>query len=171
MKFLKYFLGFLIIIIIAFFAVGLFVPTFSYQSSVKVDAPVEKVWEVFVDESKLPYWMDGFQSIETISGKRNEVGSIYELVFLQGGEEIKLTETLKAFEPGKLFAMKIESDFLSSDTKVNFEQEGDQTIITAVNRVEGNNLFKKSICFLSKSTFQEMSTKQYTKLKDIIENE
>lgn len=169
MKILKYLIIFLSAIILIFFAVGLIWPTFTYESKVTVEAPADKVWEVFTDAEAMPQWMEGFKGIETIRSAPGEVGSEYNVIIESDGQEVQLHEIVTHFEPGKLYGMDIKSDVLDNKALISFDAEGNTTTITAKNEVSGNGLFWKSLLFLMKSTIQKTSDDQYGRLKEVIE--
>ncbi|MEL7001466.1 MAG: SRPBCC family protein [Bacteroidota bacterium] len=171
MKVLKIIGTILIALLLLFFSVGLIWPTFSYESKVIVNAPIDQSWEVFTDTSHSSKWMEGFKSIKTISKEPDEVGSTYELIFNSNGEEIKLLETVTHYDVNNLYGMDIQSDVLYNESLIYFDSESDKTVITAKNSVSGNGMFWKSLLYIMKSTFQETSDQQYEKLKKVIENQ
>lgn len=116
MKILKYILGIIAALVVIFFMIGVFVSTFTYENKVEVNAPVEKAWAVFTDESRMGEWLTGLKSIETISGNPGEVGSIYRLVFVQNGEEMVMTEEVTAFQQNELFAFNLDNDVMIETT-------------------------------------------------------
>ena len=75
MKNTKIILGLVVGLALAFFAIGIFTPSFTYENKVEVKASVEKAWAIFTDQSRMRDWLTGFQSMETISGISGEVGS------------------------------------------------------------------------------------------------
>jgi hypothetical protein len=131
MKILKWLLGILAVLAVAFFLIGVFIPTFTYETQIVVDRPTEHAFAVFADESKLADWMTGFKSIETISGYANEIGSQYRLIFEEEGEVMEMIETVTAFEQNKLFAVKLVNDLMYVDTEIEFTEEMGKTKIAA----------------------------------------
>ena len=37
-----------------------------YSVSVEVNRPIEEAWEVFMDESKMGEWLEGYKSMEVL---------------------------------------------------------------------------------------------------------
>lgn len=171
MKVLKYIIAFILLLALIFVLTGVFVPTFTYTTSVQVEAPVEKVWEVFTDQTKLGNWMEGFKEIKTISGSPEEVGSKHELTIVQNGEEMKILETVTDVEQNRLYAFDLESDFLNATTKITFEPLGEATRIVATNVVSGHGPLKKTLAFMFKSMMEETSQQQYNQFKKLVESE
>lgn len=53
MKFVKYLLGFIGILVLVFVAIGFISPSISYESEIEVNKPVKEAWAVMNDESKI----------------------------------------------------------------------------------------------------------------------
>ncbi|MBT8395124.1 MAG: hypothetical protein KJN66_09775, partial [Bacteroidia bacterium] len=64
MKYLKYILGILVILIIGFFVLGLVKPEITYECEIVVDKPLAECWAVTQDEEKMSEWLPGFQKVE-----------------------------------------------------------------------------------------------------------
>jgi len=61
MKYLKYIIGIIAILIIIFFLLGLIKPEVSYDCEIMVDKPLAESWSVSQDEGKMSEWLEGFQ--------------------------------------------------------------------------------------------------------------
>lgn len=169
MNILKWVVGILALLLVAFFMVGVFVPTFTYESRISVNKPAAHAFAVFMDDKKRADWMTGFKSIEIISGNRGEVGSIYKLAIEESGELMEMEETITAFKENVLFASKLVNDVMFADVEITFVESHGQTIITASNLVEGRNLIWKSLLVLFKGNISNQSQEMYENLKQVIE--
>ena len=169
MKVLKIIGGIFLLLIILFFLTGVIWPTFTYESQVTVNASPERSWNVFNDAELMPEWIQGFKSIKPISKEPGEVGSKYELIILENGEEMRLYETITAFDVNREFKMTVTNDVLDNYVEVTFTPDGDNTVIKASSYVDGKGLFWKSMLFVAKSVIQQTSDEQYEKLKELIE--
>ncbi|MFQ5639147.1 MAG: SRPBCC domain-containing protein [bacterium] len=169
MKILKGVLGILAAFVIGFFLVGFFVPTFTYLSKVVVDKPVGEAFAIFNDESRLGEWLAGFKSIESVSGEPNQVGSTYKLVIEDEGEVMEMMGTVTAFVENELLSFHLVNDVMTVDTDIRFVSQGDRTEITATQKVEGRNLFWKSLLPLFQSVITQKSQENYDRLKTVIE--
>lgn len=65
---------------------------FSY--TLEINAPRQKVVDLFQNEDNLKYWQDGFDRIEQVSGTPREVGAKKNMFYNQGGRKMKLLETV-----------------------------------------------------------------------------
>ena len=84
MKILKYVLYVIASLTIIVLAIGLLKPTVSYGHEITTNKSIQEAWAVTQDESKYPQWLDGFKSIELISGEKGTVGSKYRVIVNQG---------------------------------------------------------------------------------------
>ena len=171
MKALKIILGILLIVVLAFFAVGLFASEVTYQNTVTIDRSPEQVWEVFHQSEKLGSWLDGFERIENLSGNKLEVGSRWKLFFDQDGEKIEIVEQVTAVKTNELYAFDLETDPFLGATEILLEPlEAGQTRLTAKTRINGRNLFWRSLMRLSKGYMIDQSQQSYDKLKQVVES-
>lgn len=170
MKALKILGGILLVIILAFFLIGVVKPTTSYQNTVTINRPAEVVWQVFTDAEKMDRWLAGMQSIDTLEGEPMAEGSRYRLIFNMEGEEIAITEEVTEVREPELFAFTLESQPLTSQVEIKFTAlDSSTTRVDAHTLSEGNGLFWKPIITLSGSVMQQQSQVSYDKLKALVE--
>ncbi len=169
MKVVKYIAVSLAIGAVAFLCIGIFVPAFTYQSTVTVNAPVEKAFEVFLDSTKMKDWMPNFKSIEMISGKLHEVGSVSQLIVVENGKEYIMTEKVTAFIPNSNYQFILDNEVMIVKSKIVFSHSGELTLITATDEVHGKNLFWRSLFPFFKTIFRDNAQQIYDNLKLVIE--
>jgi uncharacterized membrane protein len=64
-----------------------------YTCTVTINAPIDKVVNLWQNEAHFKDWQDGFESIELLSGEHNAVGSKSKIV-LDDNRRIELIETI-----------------------------------------------------------------------------
>lgn len=64
-----------------------------YTCTVEINAPLEKVVQLWQNEENFKEWQDGFQSIEHLSGTPNTKGAKSKII-LQDNRKIELLETI-----------------------------------------------------------------------------
>ena len=96
MKIIKYFLFLIVGLVFIFLAIGFIKPSVNYGHEITVKKSLKEAWAVSRDESKLGQWLEGFKSIDLISGEAGTVGSKYKVVVNPGkGEtDFEMIETL-----------------------------------------------------------------------------
>ena len=172
MKILKW-VGIIVgVLIVGFLAIGVITPDFSYHNSVTVNAPVEKAYSVFTDESKMSEWLTGLQRIENVSGAPLEAGSKWKLVFDEGGRTIEVLEEVTAVDPNQRFAFNIDTEPFAGTVDIRFAAIDSTTCkIDATSTVDGKNMVWKSVLALSKSMMTDRAQEQYGLLKRLIETD
>lgn len=171
MRFVKFTLIGLIGITLAFFSLGFFHPSFSYQNQVEVNASVEESFKVFTDESLAHQWRIGYVGKEILSGKALVIGSRFLMKFEQEDEKIEFTEELIEYTENEKFVFEMETDFFKGTVGIYFEGNEERTTIKAFTSSEGNNLFYRSMFYLLKSAFQQQAQVNYDLLKGVIEEQ
>jgi hypothetical protein len=150
MKILKIIGIAVVAIIIAALSIGLFVPSYEYQSSIKVNASPERCWKVFHNTKLMNKWMNGFESLSLKSGDSLAVGSTYEIVVNGHGKRMVMIEMLTEINAPSKISYQLTNNVLK--TEFTFSFEGDSfTTITSHYKVSGSNIWWRSILFLSKS--------------------
>jgi len=158
-----------LVLVLAFFAIGLFIPSFEYEHRLEVNAPVTHCWTVFTNLSNMEKWVVDLKSMEKLSGDDTELGSRYKLVLEQDGREIEVLEEITAIKENELIAFAFEADQMFSTIEVHFSQIENGTEIVATKMVDGNNLFWNSLLWLSKPKMMKYGNKIYGNLKQLIE--
>ncbi len=169
MKYLKYILGILVILVIGFFLLGLIKSELYYECEVMVDKPLTESWAVSQDEEKMSDWLDGFQKIEQVSGSPGKVGSISDVYFLTDGQEMTIRETITDIVPNESISMLFTTDFMDMDYKLNMESIDGKTKINSSTTCEGNGMVSKSLIALMGSSIKTQEETNLTNLKKTIE--
>ncbi|MEZ5345172.1 MAG: SRPBCC family protein [Pyrinomonadaceae bacterium] len=158
-----------LLLVAAFFAMGLIFPNIEAKSEVEIDKPVEVVWAYFTDESKAGEWIDSLRKIETIKGARTEVGSKFRMTFDEDGREIVMTQTITELKPQEVFAFRLENEVMGDDVRVTFRGNGEKTIVTQEDKMVGGNIFWRSLFAVLQSSMKTNVEKILIDLKKNVE--
>lgn len=174
MKILKIILLIVLLIIIAFFLIGLVKPTVSYGHEITVNKPLNEAWAVQQDESKFNQWLEGFQSINLIEGKKGEVGSKYKIIVKPEGQpDFEMIETLQSIKEMDHITLQMDSDMMIFDQTTSFKENGGKVVIKTDSKVTGKGLTMKSMFALMEmfgGMFQKQEEKNIEALKTVIES-
>ena len=170
MKYLKYILGILAILIIGFFLLGLIKSELSYESEITVGKSLAESWAVSQDEEKMSDWLEGFQKIEHVSGTPGTVGSVSDVYFITDGQEMVIRETITEIVPNESVSMTFESDFMDMDYKLDMISIDNKTKINSSTIVKGNGMLSKSLIALMEGSMKTQEDKNLSNLKKTIEN-
>jgi len=158
------------LLVVGVLLVPVFAPSVVIETTITVNKPVAKAFDIFNDTTNMPKWLTGFQSMETVSGRPNEVGSRFRLTFSEGGTDIVMTEEVTAFRPGELIAFRMESDMMENNTTVRFAPSGGGgTEITGTTVMDGKGVVWGALLPLMKPMIEERSAADYGKLRDLID--
>jgi carbon monoxide dehydrogenase subunit G len=102
-----------------------------FHETIRIDAPVEHVWKVLCDTSRLEDWITG-EKLSEFSGPLDQVGTTFVTTSRMLGFEMK--GTLKVLEVEPLRMVHLRADMMSMDAFYRFEPEGKATRMT----VEGD---------------------------------
>ncbi len=169
MKYLKYILGIVLLLIILFFLRGLLTPSIYYESEIEINKPASEVWKIMSDESKLPEWIDGIKRTEHVSGPSNQVGAVSNIYFDQRGKEEVMQETIKEMVENQRIAMDFTMDFMNMEYSMDLKETNGKTQILSKTKTMGNGLFAKSMVSWMKGTMKNQEDTNLVKLKGLVE--
>ena len=170
MKFLKYFLGIVALLVVIFILIGTFKSEIAYDCNIMVDKTLSESWAVSQDDTKMKDWLEGFQRVEHISGTPGAVGSVSNVYFINEGQEMSIRETITEIVPNESVAMTFTSEFMDMDYKLSMSAVGEQTKISSSTTCQGNGIFSKSLVALMGSTMKAQENTNLNNLKKTIEN-
>ncbi len=169
MKYLKYLLGLILLVVIIFFGKGLLTPSISYENEIVVNKSAAESWAVMSDESKLSQWIKEVKKIELVSGTANTVGAVSNVYVDDGGQEMVMKETITKMTPNELMAMTFTMDFMDMDYEMHMKEEGGKTTITSKSTTTGNGIFAKSMLSFMGGSMKTQEDNNLNNLKKIIE--
>jgi len=104
-RILKYILLFFALLILLFLG---------YGSEVSVNKSIQEAWRISQDESKYPLWLDGFKSMELLSGERYKEGSTYKIIINPGDgqPDFEMIETLVSIKENESVEMHFDSEMI-----------------------------------------------------------
>lgn len=144
---------------------------FGYETRTRIDRPVQRVWDVLMDEEKAPEWLIGLESIENVSGEPLEVGSVWKLHFEMDGRPFDMLETVTACTPPTLYAFDIENDYFTGNTAIRLEAVEGGTDLVTTNTVAGTNALWRGVFYLQRDVIREQAEESYDRLKSLAEAE
>ena len=170
MKFLKYFLILITVLIIAFLVKAYTSSPISYTSEIKVQKPLKEAWSVMGDPTKLSLWLKGITHMEHVSGEKGKVGAVTKYTFTENGKDAYLYETIKSINAFKSMSMDFEmKEVMLMEYHVDFYESESSTIIKSATTVKGLGLVMKSMLSFMKDTMKKQEDENMNNLKKVIE--
>jgi uncharacterized protein YndB with AHSA1/START domain len=140
------------------------------QLTIEIDKPVEDVWNLFHDETKMPEWLIGFDSIKQIEGEDRKVGSKYKLFFDENGKTIEMEETVTAYEPNRLYANSMKTDVMDTITTMNFTPSATGTKLVVESTFTGIGVVANLMLRMGLSYIENRYKQSYQKFKELAES-
>jgi len=170
MKYLKYLIGIIALLLLLFIGKGFLTPDISYDSEIIVDKSVKEAWAVMNDESKLSQWLKGITNIEHVSGEKGAVGAVTKYTFNQDGQESVILETIKSIQPEEQITMDFEMEgVMNMAYKVDFMDKGGKTLIKSSTTTKGDGMFMRSMVSFMKGSMQTQEDENMNNLKKLID--
>lgn len=174
MKFLKYLLITIVVLVLAFFAIGMIHPEVEYGSEIIVNKSIEEAWAVGEDESKYHLWLDGFKSMELIEGEHGEVGSKYKIIVNpgEGQPDFEMVETLLEHEEFDHVSMHFDSEMMDFEQVITYSETEEGVSIKTASKVIGKGAVMRSMFALMEKmggAFTSQEAKNQNALKNVIE--
>ncbi len=174
MKFLKYLLITIVVLVLAFFSLGLIYPVVDYGSEIVVSKSIEEAWAVSEDQSKYHLWLEGFQSMELIEGEFGEFGSKYKVIVNpgEGQPDFEMIETLISREDYDHINMHFDSDMMDFEQLITFSETEEGVSIKTESKVIGKGMMMQSMFAMMEKmggAFTMQETKNQNALKKVIE--
>lgn len=174
MKILKYILFIIIGLIVLFLAIGLLKQSVNYGHEITVNKPIQEAWFVTQDVSKYSQWLEGFKSMELISGEENKVGSKYKVIVEpgEGQPEFDMIETLVSIKEYDHVTLHFDSAPMNFEQTISFKEANGMTTVKTESKVIGKNILSRSMFALMEmltGAFTKQETKNIEALKILIE--
>ena len=174
MKILKILFYVILSLIVIFLLVGFMHPTVSYGHEINVDKPVKEAWAVTQDDSKYNQWLDGFQSIELISGENGAVGSKYKVIVNPGDgqDDFEMIETVVSLKEFDHVTLNFDSDMMDFEQTISVSGSGNKASVKTESKVRGKNIIMRSMFAVMErltGSFTTQEVKNIEALKAVIE--
>jgi uncharacterized membrane protein len=141
----------------------------SIKVTVTVGAPVEKVWDIFMNPDHLKHWLPGFVSIEHLDGPTGKKGSKSRMKFIERGKELEVIEKVLFVHPMKQYSFEMQHGTMSTLTDVRFISIGQVTEIIQAVQLTPKGLIMKLIMPLMKGEMKRRMTNDLKNLREFIE--
>lgn len=171
MKYLKYILGIIVVLLLIVLIRGFLTPSISYDSQITVNKSIEESWAVMNDASKIDQWLKGITKMEHVSGTKGAVGAVTNYTFNDNGQESLITETITAISPNEYVTMDfVMEGVMDMNYRMDFSESGGSTTVKSSTTVKGIGILMQSMIPFMKGTMQEQEDENMNNLKVVINN-
>ncbi len=170
MKKIKIILGIIIAFAVIFLSTGLIFKETAYTTQVEINKPLEEVFMLFNDSSKINNWIPELKSIEPIDVKPEKTGSTYKMVVAdRNGQEIKLMEKVMAFVPNEKVTLFFNTETMFKKDDYTFAFSNGVTTITNNSICTGNSYLFNCVLPYFKSVVKKQDQEHLNNFKSFIE--
>lgn len=145
MRILKFFLKFLVVLVVLFSLSGLIFPKTKYTTTQQINLSVATTFDLFTDANKVKQWYLGLQSFRTEEQKPGVVGNKYKLVTEVQGEFVQMKRIVTKYKKPKQINYRTQSFEMIKEEIITFQEINGQTLITNEISTEGKNYFLKCL--------------------------
>ena len=169
MKAVKIILATITLLILVFFLTGLFINETKYTSEILVEKPLEEVFAVFNDNTKIKNWIPELKSLKPIITTPEIAGSTYEMVVNNQGQEITMTEKVLEYIPNKKVVIFFDAENMLKTDSYIFSLEDKKTKITMQSSCKSDSYLMSCLFPYFKGTFKEIDQGYLNNFKTFIE--
>ncbi len=142
-----------------------------YTVELEMNAPREKVAELFSDPDSIAKWQPGFVSMEHLSGEKGKSGAQYRLLYKHGKREVEMIETVTTDNLPERFVATYEAPGMSIEVNNRFEEAGpDKTKWISENNGTTSGFLMKLMTLIMPGCFKKQSQKWMEHFKALAED-
>ncbi len=136
-----------------------------YALNIIIDAPVDRVIELYDEPANLEQWMDGLEEFKSVKGTPREAGSTAKLKFRMGKRVVEMMETVKVKNPPHEFTFIYEADKVYNILSESFSPAPEnKTKYTSMQEFHFKG-FMKVFAFFMSAIFKKQSMKYMKNFK------
>ena len=169
MKSVKIILGIVTTLVLVFFLTGIIITEVKYTAEIEINKPIATVFKNFKNVDQLKKWLPDVKSIEPKQEKPNILGSTYNLVVENNGQEIKMIQRISEYVENEKITFQFHSDQMIKTTEYNFTVNGNATKIVQNSSVNSKSYMTACLYPYFKGTFKKISLQSLKKCKEYSE--
>ncbi len=141
----------------------------SYTTTTEIEKPIDQVYALLSDETKVNLWIKGLVKLETINGIPGQVGFQGKYTFYENNRTVIFYEEITAVEPGRSFSAQMDSDGLTMEGHTLLEDLGGSTRLGVQQKVKGKSLFMKLMLPFLKGMMRKRQEEDFIRFKQLAE--
>lgn len=170
MKTIKVILIIISVLVVAFLATGLLIKETSYSAEVSIEKPINEVFNNFMKIDSVKNWIPDIKSVTVINENPGITGSVYGVIVLNQGQEIKMTEKIMAYVPYEKVTLFFDAENMLKKDDYLFSEENGITTVTLNARCQSESFIMACMFPYFKGTFQKQDQSYLNNFKNYIEN-
>ena len=169
MKTIKVILIIISIVVVAFLATGLLVQQTNYSATVSIDKPIDEVFSNFMQIDSVKNWIPDIKSVKPVNINPGITGSVYDVVVLNQGQEIIMTEKIMAYVLNEKVTLFYDAENMLKKDDYLFSEENGTTTITLNAACQSESFIMACMFPYFRGTFQAQDQSYLNNFKKFLE--
>jgi hypothetical protein len=169
MKTIKVILIIISTLVVAFLATGLLVQQTNYSATVSIDKPIDEVFSNFMQIDSVKNWIPDIKSVKAVYINPGITGSVYDVVVLNQGQEIAMTEKIMAYVLNEKVTLFYDAENMLKKDDYLFSEENGITTITLNAACQSESFIMACMFPYFRGTFQAQAPSYLNNFKTFLE--
>ena len=169
MKTIKVILIIISTLVVAFLATGLLVQQTNYSATVSIDKPIDEVFSNFMQIDSVKNWIPDIKSVKPVNINPGITGSVYDIVVLNQGQEIIMTEKIMAYVLNEKVTLFYDAENMLKKDDYLFSEENGITTITLNAACQSESFIMACMFPYFRGTFQAQDQSYLNNFKKFLE--
>jgi len=169
MKTIKVILIIISTLVVAFLATGLLVQQTNYSVTVSIDKPIDEVFSNFMQIDSVKNWISDIKSVKPVNINPGITGSVYDVVVLNQGQEIIMTEKIMAYVLNEKVTLFYDAENMLKKDDYLFSEENGITTITLNAACQSESFIMACMFPYFRGTFQAQDQSYLNNFKKFLE--
>ena len=169
MKTIKVILIIISTLVVAFLATGLLVQQTNYSATVSIDKPIDEVFSNFMQIDSVKNWIPDIKSVKPVHINPGITGSVYDVVVLNQGQEIVMTEKIMAYVLNEKVTLFYDAENMLKKDDYLFSEENGITTITLNAACQSESFIMACMFPYFRGTFQAQDQSYLNNFKKFLE--
>ena len=169
MKTIKVILIIISTLVVAFLATGLLVQQTNYSATVSIDKPIDEVFSNFMQIDSVKNWIPDIKSVKPVNINPGITGSVYDVVVLNQGQEIVMTEKIMAYVLNEKVTLFYDAENMLKKDDYLFSEENGITTITLNAACQSESFIMACMFPYFRGTFQAQDQLYLNNFKKFLE--
>ena len=169
MKTIKVILIIISTLVVAFLATGLLVQQTNYSATVSINKSVDEVFNDFMQIDSVKNWIPDIKSVKPVNINPGITGSVYDVVVLNQGQEIAMTEKIMAYVLNEKVTLFYDAENMLKKDDYLFSEENGITTITLNAACQSESFIMACMFPYFRGTFQAQDQSYLNNFKKFLE--
>lgn len=162
--------GTILLVLVAFFLVGVFAPNVELETSILVESTDVEVFESLIDPELISIWMPDFGNLQIENDADLAIGSKFRLTLEEAGKSTVISGAVIDLKHPEYLAIGFSRTEANGQMSILIKEVDGKTQVTAMMKPIGNDLFARSFLPIIQGSLKTDLEKRFEALKHHLEN-